>query len=359
MATSPPGVNVEAFQKWLRGRGLIEDEATIAEISLLDGGRSNLSFRVRIDHQRDLVLRRPPLGRLLPTAHDMSREFKALKGLNSAGFPAPRALALCTDESVLGCDFLLMEFVDGFQLRSDEDASRLVPTRRDRMSASFVAGLSDLHTVDVHVAGLRDFGRPNGFLIRQVSRWARQWELTRMQENSTMDSVRAWLQDRVECFADTGVPTVVHGDYRMDNTIFDWDSDSLRAVLDWEMSTLGDPMLDLATCLVYWTQAGDDLRSQVPVARHMTSDRGFWTRSKIIEEYERVIPFNDERLDFCAVLACYKLAVIMESIRNRVSRGQQMGTGAREGGAMGLAVSALASMGQASAAKGAIEGLSS
>ena len=174
-----------------------------------------------------------------------------------------------------------------------------------------------------------------------------------------MDSVRAWLQDRVECFADTGVPTVVHGDYRMDNTIFDWDSDSLRAVLDWEMSTLGDPMLDLATCLVYWTQAGDDLRSQVPVARHMTSDRGFWTRSKIIEEYERVIPFNDERLDFCAVLACYKLAVIMESIRNRVSRGQQMGTGAREGGAMGLAVSALASMGQASAAKGAIEGLSS
>jgi len=359
MATSPPGVDVEAFQQWLCSQGFLEDAAAIAEIDLLEGGRSNLSFRVRIDHERDLVLRRPPLGHVLPTAHDMSREFKALQGLNSVGFPTPRALALCTDESVIGCDFLLMEFVDGFQLRSGEEAKRLVPVRQTRMSASFVGGLSDLHAVDVRAAGLDDFGRPDGYLTRQVSRWAQQWELTRTQENASMDAVRIWLQDRVGDYADTRASTVVHGDYRMDNTIFASNSDSLRAVLDWEMSTLGDPILDLATCLVYWTQVDDDLRAQVPVAWHLTSDRGFWSRSEIVEEYSRQFPIDEDRLDFCVVLACYKLAVIMESIRYRVARGEQMGTGAHEGEAMGRAVSALASMGQASAARGAVAGLGS
>jgi len=174
-----------------------------------------------------------------------------------------------------------------------------------------------------------------------------------------MDAVRIWLQDRVGDYADTRASTVVHGDYRMDNTIFASNSDSLRAVLDWEMSTLGDPILDLATCLVYWTQVDDDLRAQVPVAWHLTSDRGFWSRSEIVEEYSRQFPIDEDRLDFCVVLACYKLAVIMESIRYRVARGEQMGTGAHEGEAMGRAVSALASMGQASAARGAVAGLGS
>lgn len=357
MDIAPPGVNVEAFQQWLRDQGFLEHDASVSGMDLLDGGRSNLSFRVRVEHHADLVLRRPPLGHVLPTAHDMSREFRAMTGLNSVDFPTPAVLALCNDESVIGCDFLLMEFVDGFVLRSGEDASGLLPAQRARMSELFIRGLTDLHAVEIGSAGLEDFGRPNGYLTRQVSRWSRQWELTRTADNPTMDALRGWLHERVGEFVDTADPSIVHGDYRMDNTIFDADCESLLAVLDWEMSTLGDPMLDLATCLVYWTQVNDALRPEVPVARHLTSDQGFWTRSGIIEAYALERPLDEQRLDFCAVLACYKLAVIMESIRYRVLQGEQVGTGAQEGESMSRAVSALARMGQVSAARGAITGL--
>lgn len=361
MPVELPGLDVAALISWLESGGLLSAHVgtVVEDVALLQGGRSNLTYRIRLSDNRELVLRRPPLGHVMPSAHDMSREFRVLEGLNSAGFPAPRVLALCESTDVIGAPFLLMEFVAGQILRTANDSQALTFGERRKASRGFVDGLSRLHAVEPSMAGLESFGRSRGFLERQVNRWAKQWEITKMAESKSMDELLRQLNLRLPEINQNPRPTVVHGDYRMDNIVLSEDFSGIRAVLDWEMAALGDPVLDLAVSLVYWTENADTLRRELPVAANLTTFHGFLKRSQIVDLYASDHPLDDAHLDFCTALACYKLGVIMESIRFRNETGQQLGTGAAESALMGHAVSALASIGLAVTQLGTLDGLSS
>jgi len=353
----PPGLRREAVVAWLAANGV--DLIGTVEASLFPGGRSNVTYRLVDAAGASIVLRRPPLGNVLPTAHDMGREHRVLTGLTRVGFPAPRALALCTDESVTGAPFLVMEFVDGRIVATAGEAATLTSVERAAVSETLVSTIADLHAVDVDAAGLADLGRPGGYLPRQLARWAKQWELTRTRDLPSMDALRDALTQRLEALPSELPWSLVHGDYRLDNVILDPRGAGVRAVLDWEMSTLGDPLADLALTLVYWTEAGDGLRHRVPVADHLTDGEGFWSRAQLIEAYAARSGRSLDHLDACSALACYKLAVITESIHARTLSGKQLGTAAGDVHAMGVATEALADMGLAVTRAGTVAGLAS
>lgn len=288
----------------------------------------------------------------------MAREFRVLRGLGRIGFPVPTAHVLCEDVSVMGVPFLVMDFVDGRVLADESDTASLSPEEAESVSRTLVRGLADLHTVSVDAAGLLNFGRPAAYLDRQVALWGRQWQNTKTRDLAEIDRLAHWLHAEVTTVPQ-GLPwSLVHGDYRLDNVILDPDLGRLRAVLDWEMSTLGDPVADLAIALVYWTQAGDGLRTLVPVARNVTSAPGFWTRDRIVDEYVHMTGLDVTHLRLCVALACFKLAVIMESIHFRTLAGQQRGAAADRREDMGAAAEALAQLGLSVVELGALEGLS-
>ena len=355
--TDPPGLDRDAVVSWLAVNGIRLVEPVGA--SLFPGGRSNVTYRLVDAEGSSIVLRRPPLGNVLPTAHDMGREHRVLSGLNRVGFPAPQALALCSDDAVTGAPFLVMSYVDGRIIATAEQADGLSADERDAISASLVAALADLHAVDVDAAGLAELGRPEGYLPRQLSRWSKQWGLTRTRDLASMDRLQEVLAGLIEPLP-TDLPwSLVHGDYRLDNVILAPGSADVRAVLDWEMSTLGDPVADLALTLVYWSEAGDRLRHRVPVAENLTDAPGFWSRGRIVDEYARTSGRPMDHLDACTALACFKLAVITESIHARTLSGKQLGTAAGDVHAMGVATEALAELGLAVASVGTVAGLAS
>jgi aminoglycoside phosphotransferase (APT) family kinase protein len=354
----PPGLRLAPLTAWLVDRGLlIEGDAPLCS-TLLEGGRSNITYLLEDGAGTSLVLRRPPLGHVMPSAHDMRREYQVLSGLNRANFPAPRALAECQDESVIGSSFMIMSYVDGRVISDHAEAASLSPAEASDICARLVDTLAQLHDVDTTAAGLGDLGRPHGYLSRQVRRWGQQWEITKTRELPAIDRLRAWLENEVQEIPADLPWSIVHGDYRLDNVILDRTSSTVLAVLDWEMSTLGDPISDLAVALVYWSEAGDGLRGQVPVSEHITDGSGFWTREQIIDRYASATGRSLDHLDFATGLACFKLAVIMESIHYRNLSGQQLGTAATSGQQMGVAAEALAQMGMDVTSLGTIRGLS-
>ncbi len=345
MTPDPQGISLTPLTAWLQAMVPAFDVSGPCRAELLAGGRSNLTYVVTDASGRRWAIRRPPLGHLLPSAHDLGRESTVLQALNKAGYPVPKPWALCEDPSIIGARFLVMDFVDGFVIADHIDAAHLTPSQAVNASHLLVEGLARLHQLDARAIGLGDFGRPEGYLARQVRRWGQQWQLTKTREIAGIDRMADWLAERVTSLPD-GLPwSLVHGDYRMDNVIIDPDFTSLRAVLDWEMSTLGDPVADLAVALVYWSQADDRLRCEVPVARDVTSGPGFWRRETIVEQYAAMTGLDLEHLGFCLVLACYKLAVIMESLNFRGLNGQQLGAAKERGEDMDGAVLALAELG--------------
>ena len=354
-----PGLQLASVQAWLATQGLDLDTDGPLTAELFTGGRSNVTYRLTDAQGRSVVLRRPPLGNVMPTAHDMAREFRVLTGLSRVGYPAPTALALCEDETVNGAPFLVMEFVDGRIISSADEASALSADEADAVSSALVNALADLHRVDVAATGLADLGRPEGYLPRQLDRWTKQWDLTKTRDLPTMDALRSRLAGLLEPLPLDLPWALVHGDYRLDNVILAPQSARVVAVLDWEMSTLGDPLADLALALAYWTEAADTLRHQVPVAEHLTDGPGFWDRARIVSTYAERSGLSVDHLDVCTALACFKLAVITESIHARTLSGQQLGTTAGDTHAMGVATESLADMGLAVCAGGAVPGLSS
>jgi len=238
-----------------------------------------------------------------------------------------------------------MDFVEGLVIATADEASRLTSVEADRVSGLLVDTLGRLHGLDVQAIGLGEFGRPDGYLARQVRRWGQQWELTKTRDLSGVHTMADWLADRLRTLPADMPSSLVHGDYRLDNVIIDPKFSSLRAVLDWEMSTLGDPVADLAVALVYWTQSDDVLRKLVPVACDVTSGPGFWRRDRIVEEYANATGRDLEHLGFCLVLACYKLTVIMESLNYRNLSGLQLGAAAHEQEELAAAVVALSELG--------------
>jgi aminoglycoside phosphotransferase (APT) family kinase protein len=320
------------------------EQSVPLEARLMAGGRSNVTYLV-VQGQNEWILRRPPLGHVMESAHDMGREHHVLSGLARAGFPAPRPIAFCDSDDVIGSPFLLMEYVHGRVISNAEEAAALSEGGASEISAALVGTLGRLHEIDVEAAGLASLGRPQGYLERQVRRWGAQWETTRTRELQDVDHLLRWLHDGVPTLPVDAPWSLVHGDFRLDNLILDQRSAEVRAVLDWEMSTLGDPVADLAVSLVYWSRPGEELRHAIPVADGVTDGPGFWDRRRIVEEYAGATGRSLDHLDFCVALACLKLAVIMESIHYRNLAGQQLGTAAAGGGSMGVAAEALARMG--------------
>lgn len=355
MSVSPEGLDLDAVGPWLREQGLIG--AGDVDAIRLAGGLSNVTYLVT-QGETSLVIRRPPLGHVMPTAHDMGREFTVLSGMERGGFRAPRPLAYCDDESVTGARFLAMEYVPGRILSSDAAAEGLSAEDASTLSGELMDTLAELHAVDAASVGLADFGRPGGFLARQVKRWRQQWELSKTRDLPEIESLADWLDERVALIPENAPWSVVHGDYRLDNCIVDPVSPRVRAVLDWEMSTLGDPLMDLATILVYWSRPGDQLRHEIRFAAFVTDRDGFWDRDALVRRYAEVSGRDVGHLDVCVVLSGFKLAVIMESIRKRTLAGQQLGADTSLADGMARATDALAQMGLAVAEGAGIDALS-
>ncbi len=291
---------------------------------LISGGKSNVTYRVR-GGDREWVLRRPPLGHVLPTAHDMAREYRVLTALKDSAVPVPRTIALCEDKAVNEMPFYVMEYTPGVVLLNELPAGYATTAeQRRRMSEVLIDTLVELHAVDFDAVGLSDFGRPDGYLERQVRRWSQQWERSKTAELAEIEALIPRLQ---RALPTSPPPTIVHGDYRLGNMALDpGDAGRVIAVFDWEMSTLGDPLADLGYCLIYWVDPDDDFSTtSVGTASTYTALDGFLRRSELIEGYGRRSGRDVGAVDFYQVLALYKLAIISEGIYARFLQGKTLG----------------------------------
>jgi aminoglycoside phosphotransferase (APT) family kinase protein len=292
--------------------------------SLISGGRSNLTYRVENDHGSCWVLRRPPLGHVLPTAHDMEREFRVLSALADTDVPVARPLALCGDPSVNDAPFYVMEHAPGVVLADDLPADYAVrDDARRQIGEVLIDVLVRLHAVDVRAVGLADFGRPDGYLERQVRRWVQQWQRS---QTGPLPEIDALAQRLARAIPTSPPATLVHGDYRLGNLALDpSDPGRIVAVYDWEMATLGDPLADLGYTLIYWAEPGDPGAGRYLPS--VTAAPGFARRADLVERYMRASGRDASHVDFYQVLALYKLAVISEGIYARWQQGQTLGEG--------------------------------
>ena len=295
-------------------------------VELIAGGRSNLTYLVSAG-AKEVILRRPPLGHVLPTAHDMVREFTVISALADTDVPVPNAIHLCRDENVLGAPFYVMERLHGHILRNDFPPGYAdTPEEKRKIGEAVVDTLTKIHSVDYAAVGLTEFGHPDGFMERQVRRWKQQWERSVTRPLPAMDELIAKLEDRVPS---SPAPTIVHGDYRVDNTILDpSDPGRIVGVLDWEMSTLGDPLADLGLTLVYWPDQGDvDEFKKGFGSVTITSADGFPSRREVVERYASSTGRDVSEVSYYWAFGFFKLAVILEGIHARFLQGKTVGEG--------------------------------
>ncbi|MET0821249.1 MAG: phosphotransferase family protein [Aeromicrobium sp.] len=319
MSTDPQGLDTRAVADWLAG--VLPDAVSGPfEASLITGGKSNLTYLVT-DGDHEYVVRRPPLGHVLATAHDMSREYRVMAALASTPVPVPTMVALCEDLDVLGAPFYVMERVAGTPYSRASQLEPLGPERTRQISERLVDTLVDLHAVDYRAAGLGEFGRPDGYIGRQVSRWKKQLAASTSRDLPGMDELVAHLDAGVP---DSGEGTIVHGDYRLDNALVQ--DDRITAVLDWEMSTLGDPLSDVALMLAY-----QGLAELNPGSGALVTDAanapGYLDRDAVIQRYSAGSGRDVSDMGYHLSLAYFKLAVILEGIHYRHSKGQTVGAG--------------------------------
>jgi aminoglycoside phosphotransferase (APT) family kinase protein len=286
--------------------------------SLIAGGKSNLTYVVG-DEQREWVVRRPPLGHVLATAHDMTREYRVMTALRDTDVPVPRTYTLCEDESVIGAKFYVMERVHGTPYRMAAQLRPLGEERTRTISRRCVETLATLHDVDPAAVGLADFGRPDGFLERQVRRWKKQLDSSHSRDLAGAEELYDLLARSIPA---AQPPAIVHGDYRLDNLLVD-DEDRVAAVIDWEMATLGDPLTDVALMLVYQGLAS---RAGGTVADSSTAP-GALTVEESIALYAERSGRDLSAMGFYLGLASFKLAVILEGIHYRYAQGQTVGEG--------------------------------
>jgi aminoglycoside phosphotransferase (APT) family kinase protein len=323
-AATPAGVDLAAlgpfFAERVPGYG-----GGALEASLIEGGRSNLTYVItEAGTDRQWVLRRPPLGHVLPTAHDMGREYRLLSALDGTAVPVPHPIADCTDEELIGAPFYVMDLVDGLVVRDAATAASLSGRQAGVASAALVEVLARIHAVDPAEVGLERLGKPEGYLERQVTRWGQQWERSATRPLASLDDVVTRLKAALPDLPPGG-SGIVHGDYRLDNTILDRDDPgTIRAVVDWEMATLGDPLADVGLLLVYMSDASADV---VDVAAAGRANPGFWSPDRIAEGYAGVSGRDLGAIDFYVVLGYFKLAVVAEGIHARFTQGKTVGEG--------------------------------
>lgn len=314
-----PGLDLARLAAWLPG--VLPDAGTDLSAELVAGGKSNLTYSLT-DGTSTWILRRPPLGHVLATAHDMGREFRVMSALQGTEVPVPETYAFCDDPDVLGAPFYLMQRVAGTPYRRASELAALGAERTRDISTQLVDALAALHAIDPVQVGLADFGRPEGFLGRQVGRWRQQLAASYTRDLPAADELHALLAADVPAESAAGI---VHGDYRLDNVLVELvdGRDRANAVLDWEMATLGDPLTDLALMLTYH-RLGAAIGEAVTDA---SLAPGFLTEDEIVARYAAASDRDLSRFGWYLGLAAFKLAAILEGIHYRHLAGQTVGEG--------------------------------
>lgn len=319
-------LDLAALDRYLRDRLSNQlsdfDLAAILQIQQFPGGHSNLTYLVHYG-AREFVLRRPPIGPVAPTAHDMPREYKLLSVVHPRFPLAPQPILLCEDTSVIGVPFYLMERRRGFIVRPKvPDPIGDNAALRRQLSESVVDTLVALHAVDIYSSDIVKLGKPAGFVTRQVRGWAERWQRSKTGELAEMEDVIKWLETRIpsEDGPNASPATIVHNDFKLDNLMLDEHEPSrVVAVLDWEMCTVGDPLIDVGLLLSYWTMQGGDQNSSL---RAITNGPGWLTREEIIARYGKATGRDLSQIVFYETFARFKVAVVIQQIYFRYVKGQ-------------------------------------
>lgn len=335
------GIDEAAVTAWYEAN--VSGTVPPLEFSLIAGGHSNLTYVVTDAAGRRSVLRRPPLGQVLASAHDMGREHRIIAALAGTDIPVAPALGYVADDSVNGAPFYVMDFVDGHVLRDRAAAEALAVDARTRCGDSLVEVLAGIHAIDVDAVGLGDLGRRDGYIERQLTRWYSQWEKSKTRDLPAIDEVfRALSADIPE----QGPAAIVHGDYRLDNCMVD-DAGEVIAVLDWELCTLGDPLADVGLLMVYWSEPGD----ASPTLGAPTATQGMRTRAEVLDRYAAASGRDLSRIDFYVAFGYWKLACIVEGVYARYIGGSMGNRDVSDFDGFKRQVEALAAQAQAAVAR--------
>lgn len=299
------------------------DGGLVGELSttLIAGGRSNPTYRLTDQgSDRQWILRRPPHGHVLPTAHSMARENRVITALADSAVPVPHVVGFSADPQVIGAEFYVMDMLPGITLRTQDDTARLSEDQRERLSENLVSLLVDLHRIDPAEVGLSDWGRPDGFLQRQLNRWGEQWASSQTVARPETGELETWLRANLPT---STAPGIVHGDFKLDNVMVSReDPTRIIGLLDWEMSTLGDPLTDLGILSSFWDQDGEFYN---PITAGATALPGFGTRAELVDRYARARGIEVADLTWYRVFADYKIAIILEGIHARHLQGHTQG----------------------------------
>ena len=298
------------------------DRKASLQLEQFPGGHSNLTYLVRY-HEKEFVLRRPPIGPVAPTAHDMPREYNLLCVIHPHFPLAPKPLLLCEDTAVIGAPFYLMEHRQGLIVRQSLPAPLNDVASRRRLSETVVDTLAALHAVDIYATGIVSIGKPEGLVRRQVHGWTERWRRSKTGDLDQMERVIEWLEQRMPPESDGTLATIVHNDFKLDNLMLAGDDPtSVIAVLDWEMTTVGDPLIDLGLLLTYWTMRGAKDNEQNRSLTAVTNGPGWFTREEILVRYQAKTGRDLSRIVFYEVFARFKIAVVIQQIYFRFVKGQ-------------------------------------
>lgn len=309
----PEGINIENVTAWFAER---VDITGPLQFDLIAGGRSNMTYNVTDTAGGHFVLRRPPMGELLPSAHDVAREHRLMDALADSPVPVPRLIGLCQDESVNGRDFYAMHFLEGVIVRDIEIGQTIEPAARTAMCHELINTLVALHRVDIDEVGLGNLAKRSGYIERQLKRWSGQWDKSKTRELPLFDRVKDELMTRLPTDAPT---TIAHGDYRLSNCMMD-PTGPVTGVLDWELCTLGDPMADLAGLLGYWHDPADP---DAGGDNETTGLDGFLSQDEMASLYADEMKVSLELVDYYRGFASWRLASIAEGVYARYVNGQQ------------------------------------
>jgi aminoglycoside phosphotransferase (APT) family kinase protein len=335
-ALQQPGLDVAAVTTWLAVR-LPELELPLM-VTRVGEGQSNLTFRVDDDAGRRVVLRRPPLGETLASAHDVAREHRILSSLSAAGARAPGTLALCEDTTVTGAPFYVMEYVDGLILTRVGLAEQLSILARAAVGPALATNLAELHALDVDAIGLGELVRPESLASRQLRRWTRQWHSSKTEELELIDELAERFGARLP---EEREAVLLHGDYHLNNAVLDAGG-AVRAVLDWELCTVGDPLADVGAMVAYWRECGSAAGQPGAVFREpVTELRGFSAASDLAETYARASGRDLAELGFWIAFAYWKIAIIIAGVYRRWLNDPSNGSGA---GSLDTAIPRLAEL---------------
>ena len=338
------GIDIEPVSNWMVAN--VAGALAPFTFDLIAGGRSNLTYRVTGANGQRFVVRRPPLGHVLATAHDMAREHRVISAVGQTSVPVPPALGLCSDETVNGAPFYVMGYVDGVVLDSPERAAELAVPLRKVAGEDLVDVLADLHAVDIDAVGLGNLAKREGYVERQVKRWSMQWDQSKTRELPAIDEVASKL--RAAMPEQQGV-SIAHGDFRFGNCLTDLATGRIAAVLDWELCTLGDPLADLGYLGVYWFHGEvSTMRANDP-----TPAGGFPSYPELVQRYAQRTGRDVSGIDYYIAFGCWRLAVISEGVYARYMNGA-MGSQADDAGFLAFK---LATEGLAERALAAIERL--